>query len=261
MELDYEVLWLKPKGEQQILSVPSTSLGRFQVLTSRSHLVQRSGLHYGNTHIGQEGLPMQIQPAQQARALVLKNRIDKISADILAEDGKPRDLDNRPGTVTISSGQGDALVFPASAPYKEEIVSARVTDSSSRVDSKQYYDSSYGRSAESGYVMEKEVKDGVTVYRQRYFDPMGTNNTKSEVSFNAAGDVVGFKHKEFAATWGEALKDVFTSPAGLALVGVAGLLGGCPGSLGYALAGSAWPGLVTAGAAAAGMAYYKTRPW
>jgi hypothetical protein len=109
--------------------------------------------------------------------------------------------------------------------------------------------------------MERELKDGQTLYRQRYYDPMGVRNHKSEARFDDSGQLVKFRHKEFAATWGEALRDVFTSPAGLGLVAVAGLLGGCPGTLGYALAGSAWPGVVTAGAAAAGLAYYKTRPW
>lgn len=167
---------------------------------------------------------MKLQPAQQTQALSLKNRIEKVSADILAQDGKACDLDTRADAVTLSGG---SVIFPANPPYKEEILSAQVTGNGkgemiwSHVDSKQYYDSSYGRSAESGYLMEKEVKDGVTIYRQRYYDPMGTNNSKSEVRCDAAGEVVGFKHKEFAATWGEAVKDVFTSPAGLACWAVA----------------------------------------
>ena len=209
---------------------------------------------------------MKIQPAQQAQALTLKHRIDQLSSDLLAQDGSARDLDERPDAVTLTSA-GEPLIFPASAPYKEEILSAQVTGNGqgqviwSHIDSKQYYDSSYGRSAESGFVTEKEIQDGTTTYRQRYYDPMGTNNSKSEVRLNQAGEVVGYKHKEFAATWGEAIKEVATSPAGLGLVAVAGLLGGCPGTLGYALAGSMWPGVVTASAAAVGLAYYKTRPW
>ncbi|MBT9583333.1 hypothetical protein IV102_08285 [bacterium] len=203
---------------------------------------------------------MKLQPAQQAQALTLKNRVDKLSADILAQDGQSRDLDARPDAVTLSS-QSSPLILPASPPYKEQIESAVVDKQQSKIQTIQYYDSSYGRSAESLFDIEKSVVDGKTIYKERYYDPMGVRNYKQEASFNAAGEVESMKRKEFAATWGEALKDVFTTPVGLVLVGVAGALGGMPGSLGYALAGSAWPGLVTAGGAAVGMAYYKTRPW
>lgn len=203
---------------------------------------------------------MKLQPAQQAQALTLKNRVDKLSADILAQDGQARDLDARPDAVTLSQ-QGEPLIFPASPPYKEQVCSAVVDRQNSKIETIQYYDSSYGRSAESLFEIEKTVQDGQTIYKERYYDPMGVRNYKQEARFNAAGELESMKRKEFAATWGEALKDVFTTPAGLILVGVAGALGGAPGTLGYALAGSAWPGLVTAGATAVGLAYYKTRAW
>lgn len=200
------------------------------------------------------------------QALTLKNRVEGLSRRILEQDGQAADLDSAKDQVQITAGQGPAVIFPADHRYQEEILAARVAGDqgqvrSAQVDSKQYYDTSYGRSAESGYHLEKQVEGDTTIYRERYYCPFNTNNRKSEVRVNSQGEVLKFQQKEFASTWPEAFKQVFTSPAGLILVGAAGALGGAPGSLGYFLAGSSWPGLVTAGAAAVGLAYAKTRPW
>lgn len=208
---------------------------------------------------------MKLDANTQARAATLRNRIDSLSDNVLRQDGQPADLDKQPDSVLL--GSEPAVIYPADNGYQEQIVSAKVSGDGNggtrgaELETIQYYNSSYGRSAESGYEMSKQQLDGSTVYKQRYYDPMGVRNSKTEARFSPSGELVAFKEKKFAATWPEAIKEVATSPVAWGLIAFAGALGGCPGTLGYALAGSAWPGVVTAGATAAGLAYYKTRAW
>lgn len=210
---------------------------------------------------------MQIGPRTLARALEVKSRIDTVTAELQQCDGVAGvDLDTRPNEVVVGSGSG--VTIPAQYTYKDEVLGAQVSiDPATRkptraaIDCAQYYDSSYGRSAEDVLHYGVTLKDGVLTYTQKRDDHGCTNNTMETIRVDAAtGNVLSYRAKEYAETFPQALKEVFTSFPGLFLVGTAALLCGAPGTLGGVLLGPVG-GLIGGGATAIGLAYYKTRPW
>lgn len=207
---------------------------------------------------------MTITPTQLGEARRVQEKTTDLVSKVAAQDNQPGvDLDPAADSVVISGKSlKSPLVFPADNPYKHEVVEAEVKGGRGKVSVSHYYDSSYGRSAADllHYSVEQDRR-GQVVYTEQRDDVFNTNNRLTRVTVDpTTNQVVGFKQKEWAMTYGEALKEVATTPAGLFLVAVGAALGGVPGSLGYVLMGPAGA-LVTGGAVALGLAYAKTRPW
>lgn len=221
---------------------------------------------------------MQLGPNCLARANDLRARIDSAMAAVTQQDNHPGvDDDAAPGEVSIANaamqGRGQAaIIIPRDRTWKDEVETARVSfDPKSgavqhgKVDCEEYYDSSYGRSAADvyHYQVDHQTEGGkdLLIYRQLKNDYYSTNNTDERVTVDAATNkTVDYRGKEYAMTFGQGVKRMVTTPSGLFLTGVTGLLFGAPGTLTGTFIGPV-AGFVAAGALIAGMAYYNTRPW
>ena len=212
----------------------------------------------------------------KTKALAVKGRVERAAGQIKDLDNKDKvDLNSKTGEVNISLAEMKKLGQEAillknvgSTGYKHELQNAEVSFDpetneikNAHVQSAPYFDTSYGRGG--GDLMHYEIKDksGKVVYREKRDDYWNTNNKLNVVEVDKeTGEITKFKEKEYAMTFGGALKEVFTRPAGLFLVGIAGALTGCPGTLTGTLFGPI-AGVVGATATAAGLAYYKTKAW
>jgi len=121
---------------------------------------------------------VQIGPKSLARALEVKQRVDAVSEEIRKRDNVPGvDLDSRSGEVVVSLSSGrSAIEIPvpggAFAQYQDEVQQAAVSFDpasgkirSAALDCAQFYNSSYGRSAEDllHYQVETKTENGKPV--------------------------------------------------------------------------------------------------
>lgn len=220
---------------------------------------------------------MQINTTNKGKAASLRQRVESYAAKAREFDNSDADLNPKPDRITLSSDHQIIDLNPSKSGH-DDVRSADLTYRDTHfvegeLKLEDYYMSSYGKSASDDITVSKRTetertgflglfgsKREVDVYTYKRDHYAKTNNLEQEARFDQNGEPVGFKEKEYAATWGEALKEVVTTPAGLGLTAVAAALGGVPGSLGHLIMGPAGA-LVTGGLTVAGLAYAKTRPW
>lgn len=214
---------------------------------------------------------------RSAPAYQLKNSVEELAGKAKAHDNSETDLNKSEERVVLSADHQTVDLDPSQRDHLD-VLSADLTYDGQNLQSgelrlSEYYISSYGKSAEDILTVGKETveertgfmglfgpKEQREVYTRRIDDYWNTNNVKESAKFDSSGELVDYSRKEFAMTYGEAVKEIVTTPAGLGLTAVAAALGGVPGTLGHAIMGPAGA-LVTGGLAVAGLAYAKTRPW
>jgi hypothetical protein len=210
-------------------------------------------------------------------AHTLKNKVESHAEQARQQDNTAADLNSETGRVVLSADHQTVDLDPSQRDHLD-VLSADLKYEGDKFESgslqvSDYYISGYGKSAEDNITFSKEKvqertgflgifgpKESREVYTRKVDDYWNTNNVKETAKFNQAGEVVDYARKEYAMTFGEATKEILTTPAGLGLTAVAAALGGVPGSLGHVLMGPAGA-LVTGSLAVAGLAYAKTRAW
>lgn len=217
---------------------------------------------------------MQIGPKTMAQAAATRNRVQQIASALKAIDNTAADRDNRPGAVSIDFAGNDGVDvrMTNNAVFKDVLRHGSLTfDTASGkathldVSGAEVCDASWSNGAQSPkrYTISQDVdRQGkpLLIYTQERTIFSDWHQRETIKVDAASGNIVSYKGKEWGVSFGQGLKDVFTHPAGLFLVGMVGGLCAIPFSLPAAMFGSAAAGLGGAALTAVAIAAFKTRP-
>jgi uncharacterized membrane protein YkoI len=206
----------------------------------------------------------------QTKAMAVKNRVEKAVSEMVKFDNIDKvDLNSKTGEVSISLEEMKKLgqkgiVLPnllnKDYKYEYEVQEGNVSfDPTTKevkngnVQFEEILNTSCGKGGGDIIHTGIEEKNGKIIYKEKIDDWWNTNNKLNIVEVDkSTGEITKFKEKEYAMSFGDALKEMFTTIPGIGLLTLAGCFGSQGGPVGAA---------VFAATAAAALAYYKTKAW